>query len=388
MKHSFCSSQEKQNLSTIINKPTIDDIAWLEAKNISFAQLILSLIQKDSEKYKLIKVQNGQQTILFYLLEIININLGEIYNSKPGMFSKISKHLLSFCKFKIAHPSYSLLYDFDFIIADHGVTDKYLIVAKSLETIEKDLGIHIVTLPCGTHQNDSFSQNIIKLGYEKPIDDFTMQLSLDSNWESLSDYVNYLKRKYSKRAKSILKKSDSLTFRELNINDILEMASQIHELYSQVLAKQKFIAGTADSEHFVNLKRNFGDDFRFEGIFDINNNLLAFLSYFKKTNALHIHYVGLDYAKNDQYDIYFNILFRCIELGIKNGKNTINFGRTSLDAKASLGAEPIAHQTFVKTNGLSKLIKKCVVQQIAKLENNSWKLRKPFKSDVTSLEEA
>lgn len=49
---------------------------------------------------------------------------------------------------------------------------------------------------------------------------------------------------------------------------------------------------------------------------------------------------GLDYEYNKDYDIYQNILLDDIREGIKNKMTKINFGRTSIAMKSSLGAVP------------------------------------------------
>lgn len=393
MKSSFCPLSKKKDKIhfQIIEKLNIDDLVWLKARDEKKASYLQYLHRSYPDKFKLIKMHDKDNTLLVFPLEIIHINLSELYQEKAGIIGSISKKLLSFCKFNIAHPTYSLLYDFDFSIADDrliNATDKHDLIIKGIEKISKELNINIVTIPTGSELNKYSEKLFKKEGYERPLEDFTMEMQVDAEWKCFEDYIAALKRKYSKRAVTIRKKGKDLTLKTLSLADIKAQEVHIYELYKQVVSKQKFLAGTAPQDHFTALKEAFGEDFVFEAQYDAEGNMLAFLTYFRSETILNIHYVGLDYAKNDALDLYFNLLFRAVEIGIKEQKCAINLGRTSLDAKASLGANPKMHYTYVKTNGLSKIVKRCAAHQVAKLENNSWKIRKPFKADVSVLEEA
>lgn len=387
MRSSFCKTlKEKKTSFEILESLSIDDIVWMKSRNEQ-KFLLLHHLQKQ-DHIKIIKISKGSSTLMFYPLEIININLSDLYQNRPGIWGSISKKMLSFCKFRIAHPSYSILYDHDLSITDVELiseTDKYTLMLESLEKIKDKLHINIITVPSGKQITKNTLKVFHKMNYEIPVEDFTMELPLDTDWATLQDYINALKRKYTKRTQSIKKKSETLLFKTLTLEEINKYEQVLYDLYLEVISSQKFIASTAPKNHFSKLKEIYQDDFTLEAVYE-QDEIVAFLTYFNAMEGLQIHYVGLDYSKNEQFDLYFNLLFRCVEIGIKECKSVINFGRTSLDAKASLGAMPMTHHTYVKTHGLSKIIKKCVIHELRKLENNSWKIRKPFKTDVSVTE--
>lgn len=392
MKSIFCSTRKSyKTYFQTLDKLSIDDLVWLKSRDALKASFLEHLIAKYPQRIKLVKVHDGENNLLFFPLETIQINLSELYEQKPGLLNSIGQKILSMCTFKIAHPSYSLLYDFDFSIANTDIvvaSEKYSLMIKALESVAKELDINILTVPVGLHRSHTLEKVIQKEKFELPVQDFTMELNLEPSWKCFADYTNDLKRKYNKRAIAIRKKAEPLSIKSLGANELVQYQDRINQLYAQVIKKQKFIAGTAPQEHFIDLKNIYSDRFIFEAVFDPHGEMMAFISYFVESEQLQIHYVGIDYNSNEKYDLYFNLLFRAIEQGIERQKSNINFGRTSLDAKASLGANPKYRNTYVKTYGLSKLIKKCVAYHIAKLENNSWKLRKPFKNDASVLEEA
>lgn len=392
MRSIFCGTRKSyKTYFQTLEKLSIDDLVWLKSRDEKKASFLEHLINKFPQRIKLVKVHDGECNLMFFPLETIHINLSELYEQKPGLLNSIGKKILSMCSFKIGHPSYSLLYDFDFCIVNTDLvveSEKFSLIIKALDSVAKELNLNILTVPVGTSQSNTLHKMVQKEKYEQPIQDFTMELALEKTWKSFNDYATSLKRKYHKRALSIRKKAETLYIKPLDKGEIMQHQDRINQLYAQVIKKQKFIAGTAPKEHFYDLKNIYGDSFVFEAVFDAHATMVAFITYFVEKEQLQIHYVGIDYDTNEMYDLYFNLLFRAVEQGIALQKENINFGRTSLDAKASLGASPKYRNTYVKTYGMSKLIKKCVAYHVAKLENNSWKLRKPFKSDVSVLEDA
>lgn len=392
MRPPFCplnKTTQKYSFETL-KKLSSTDIEWISNYNLVKSKHITQIIKNNPEQYRIIKVSTNAVPILYYLLEIIPIDINEIYTQKQNLWGKISAHLLSWHKFNIAHPTYSVLYDFDFCVYNPEFVDdnlKVSLIAQSLDKIACKLDINIVTLTGNTNMSPFTLATIEKLGFEQPIQDFTMELILSKEWFHFDDYLASLKRKYLKRAQNIRQKANELNFVKLSLEAIKHNADLINKLYLQVLQSQKFIAGTAHIDHFSQLKEIYNEQFELEGIYH-NNNLIGFISYFNFNNELCIHYIGLDYSQNETFDIYFNILFRTIELGISLKKNTINYGRTSLDAKASLGANPSFKNTYMKTFGITKLIKNQIIKQLESLESNSWKTRKPFKTDISVLEEA
>ena len=69
-------------------------------------------------------------------------------------------------------------------------------------------------------------------------------------------------------------------------------------------------------------------------------------------------YLGIDYEHNEEYRLYFNMLYRIIKLGIELNKKTIELGQTCYYPKLKLGSRlkslfmyikfrnPILHKLF------------------------------------------
>jgi predicted N-acyltransferase len=66
---------------------------------------------------------------------------------------------------------------------------------------------------------------------------------------------------------------------------------------------------------------------------------LAFGLLLREEKQLLWPYCGLDYAANEKYELYFNLLYEIVHHAIRSGIRDIDMGITTLDAKKRVGAE-------------------------------------------------
>ncbi len=216
-----------------------------------------------------------------------------------------------------------------------------------------------------------------KLGYQQPFDDATMVMEVDPGWGNIEGYVAQLTRKYRSRANKILTSGNAVTLKELGLDEIKENTNRISTLFSEVVASQKFRLDRVDAAHFADLKALYGSGFEFWGYF-IDGELVAFYTAFITQDAFEIYYVGLDYAANNEHQLYFNILLSGLSRCIQLGKKQLKLGRTSFDAKASLGARPEAANYYLKTSHIPQAVVNWFALYFSSLEDGKWKLRNPF----------
>ena len=171
-------------------------------------------------------------------------------------------------------------------------------------------------------------------------DDASMQMAINPNWSNIEDYIKDLDKKYRKRFVKIHESAAEIEKRELNISDLEIYKDKIYDLYNQVFNKQDFKFGTINPDYFIELKKLYNEKVKIYGFFK-DSDLLAFTTHiFEEASQMEIHYIGLDYDYNKQYNLYFNILQFGLEMAILERQKTIELGRTSTVAKASLGATP------------------------------------------------
>ena len=146
--------------------------------------------------------------------------------------------------------------------------------------------------------------------------------------------------KYRGRLKKIIKTIEqaSLSCDKLSLDEHSD--AKVHELYLQVEAKSATRLATLPKGYFFALQQALGEAFCCYGI-SSTDGLVGFVSVIKDGHDAVAYYVGLDYAVNVKLPVYFRLLQLVIEVAIEWGCGKVLFGRTALEPKANLGAEPV-----------------------------------------------
>jgi hypothetical protein len=183
--------------------------------------------------------------------------------------------------------------------------------------------------------------------FKKLEDDFVMSMEIKSNWNNLETYTSELSKKYRKRLQKIKEASKDLIFRQLNPEELVLYKDKMYALYSQIYQKQDINLGKLLPDYFIKMQEILGDQFKVMGVF-FEEKLIAFSSHIdEEQHRSEIHYIGIDYAYNERFNIYFNLLYWGLEMAIEGQKTVLDLGRFAQVAKASLGAKPVYMQNYV-----------------------------------------
>ncbi|HOZ52482.1 MAG TPA: GNAT family N-acetyltransferase [Chitinophagaceae bacterium] len=216
--------------------------------------------------------------------------------------------------------------------------------------------------------------------YTQMQDDVSMELSIPSTWNSFQDYEHALKHKYLQRCKKIRKSFEGIVIREFNEADILQYSKQMEALYLQVTKKQLVSMGILNHTFFEELKKSLPTDYKVCGYFH-GEQLIAFSSAILHDGEYDMNYIGFDYAFNHSHNLYFNILFHCLENAMATGCHKLILGRTAPEAKAIMGCEPDYRFSFYKLrNIVVNWFYQMVSAYFKEQQGDSWKGRHPFKS--------
>ncbi|MCW3123944.1 MAG: hypothetical protein JWQ38_3436 [Flavipsychrobacter sp.] len=226
------------------------------------------------------------------------------------------------------------------------------------------------------------SKNVWKwmgsMNYHTPWNDQVMTLDVQAEWQSIEDYISALSRKYRTRANKILATRKGITIQALTGDEIKKQQMAIHSLFLKVAESQPFVLAHVGAAHFSRLKEVYGDNFEVIGFYK-ENKLVGFYSGFVSDDAYELYYIGFDYNANTEHQLYFNILFSGLERAIRSGKKQLKLGRTSFDAKASIGAKAANTNYFIKTANISSVAINWFANYFSTMEDGKWKLRNPFK---------
>ncbi len=196
---------------------------------------------------------------------------------------------------------------------------------------------------------------------------------------SLADYVALFSKKYRSRARSIFRKIEGIEKRTLSGTMIKDLEKDMYALYAAVFEKAKFRLMQLPLNYFSKVKELFSERFIVNAYFR-NNQMIAFSSCFvMPDSSVEAHYIGLDYAANEEHELYQNILYSLIEEGITRGCSRVNLGRTAAEIKTTVGAKPHELLCYIKPqNTISKLIQRPF---ISFLQPAPWTARNPFRED-------
>ncbi len=213
----------------------------------------------------------------------------------------------------------------------------------------------------------------------------TMVFHIPSHWKSEDDYFNELQKKYRDNFKRCRKRMTGVTSKELSEEEIQENLPRINELYLEIANKASFNTFFLPENHFFEFKNKLKEDFIFRGYFK-DTKLIGFNSIIRNGENIETYFLGYDLEFNTNNKLYANMLLDMVNSGIKFSSKSINFGRTALEIKSSIGAEPIELSGIVyHSNKLINLNLRWIYNIFEPKIN--WQLRTPFKvNKVKNLE--
>jgi len=208
--------------------------------------------------------------------------------------------------------------------------------------------------------------------------DSIMQMMLPEQWTSISDYEKSLKHKYAQRFRKVRQSWQQLEIRELDAVTLRKSSSELYRLYLQVSTNQSVRMGILSEAFIPDLKDYYGDRLRVWGMYEAGK-IVAFASAWVHDDCFDMFYIGFDYGRNTELQLYFNILFFSIEQAILFRKSKLVLGRTALEAKARVGCRPVYLNTFLHIpNPVMNRVVSYLQQRLSE-PGNEWEQRHPFK---------
>lgn len=184
------------------------------------------------------------------------------------------------------------------------------------------------------------SEILERFSYRRIQTDPDMVLDFGKPLDSFDEYLASLTSKYRSRIKKVIKtiEKGGLVCEKLILDKKLDQ--QAHKLYLNVEAKAPTRLATLPVGYFLALQNALSDSFCCYGIKN-GEELIGFVSIIKDQQDAIAYYVGLDYKVNKKLPIYFRLLQLVIESAVDLKCTKVLFGRTALEPKVNLGAQPI-----------------------------------------------
>ncbi|MGB3801891.1 MAG: GNAT family N-acetyltransferase [Lewinella sp.] len=180
-------------------------------------------------------------------------------------------------------------------------------------------------------------------GFSSVAVDPVMMLDLDP-FQEFGDYMAALSSKYRVRYRRARRKGEGLERRPLTGEQLKSSLALIYDLHRETRQGADF--------SFVELSVDYFDWLRgradYRGYFD-GDTLVGFTTAIISGDYFHAHYLGLKEPYKHSHHLYHNMLFDLLEDAISQPVRILDYGRTALEIKSSLGAEAQPYNVLAVT---------------------------------------
>ncbi len=193
-------------------------------------------------------------------------------------------------------------------------------------------------------------------------------------WPSFGAYVEDLSSKYRVRYRRARSYGEGIGHRRLGREDA-SLVPQLFSLYAETSSGASFNVTALTPDYF----RWLLEAAEIQGYFNGTGELIGFTTAIPNGQIYHAHYLGLREAYKWSHHLYHNMLFDLLEAGLEGRFATLDFGRTALEIKSSLGAKPHRYANLLRLRSglLNGLVPRFVRAVFAAQD---WQPRSPFRA--------
>ena len=150
----------------------------------------------------------------------------------------------------------------------------------------------------------------------------------------------------------------------------IEKLNQRHHLYLFRL----------DDTYILKMKQQFQDQFKVFAYYS-DGKIVSFQTALFVNDHMEAHVVGFDNEQENTKSLYNKMLFDYVNEAIVNKCDFISFGRTALEIKSTIGAEPVELFLYLKSH--KPIINRVMGSFLSIGKTNEWQQRSPFKKQET-----
>jgi hypothetical protein len=256
--------------------------------------------------------------------------------------------------------------------------DAYRSYEGMIQAVGKKSGAMATLIKDVPEETVTYFQNFAP-HYTQLRNDISMHMTMPEAWKNFADYEAALKHKYAQKLRKVRASLNQLGIKELNIEEVDCQAKIIYQLYKQVSKRQAVSLGLLNESFLPELKKMYPDELKIWAFYE-GEQIVAFASAWVHAECFDMFYIGFDYERNANLNLYFNILYFSIEQAIVHQKPRLNLGRTALEAKARLGCAPRYLPTFlfVRNVCIRALVNSKINLQHE--QEGAWEERHPLKN--------
>ncbi len=207
---------------------------------------------------------------------------------------------------------------------------------------------------------------------------------LPLSFRSFDEYLVAMNTKYRTRAKRAFKKAAPLERRRLSLREAQQAQAHLHVLYTSVAQRSGFHWVGLHEDYLLALQYHLRNAFHCIGWY-LEGQLVGFHTAIENGTVLEAHFLGYEEAVNAKYQLYLNMLYDLVRLGIERGCERVVFGRTALEIKSSVGAQPEESDLYLRMQ--HPFVRRVCAPLLRYLTpEERWVQRHPFKREYLENE--
>lgn len=178
-----------------------------------------------------------------------------------------------------------------------------------------------------------------------------MVFHVDPKWNSFEDYLKDLRSGYRNAVKKVMKdfSEGGFILEPLGAEEVKAHQDTLHGLYHQVHDQQKLRLISLNPDFIPALAKTFGGDFRTRMARDAHGKPVGFITTLRDQDGAVGYYIGFDKETAAKgAPIYLRLLQCTIQDAIEMKAKWLSLGRTALQPKAQLGAQPAPLRCYVR----------------------------------------
>ena len=214
-------------------------------------------------------------------------------------------------------------------------------------------------------------------GYRPLETDPEMELQIRPAWRSYDDYLADMNNKYRKSVRNVQKSVEKAGYLVEPLADLSARSDVLHRLYEQVASRAGARITHQPPDYLPAMADRLGPD-RFRcTVIRRDDEIVGFVTTVRDADACIGYYLGLDYRVNADVPIYLRLLQAVIENAIQMQVRRVSFGRTALEPKARLGAQPVPMHVWIRHT--APVLNPLVRQLLKVVPHDEAPERSPFK---------
>ncbi len=248
-------------------------------------------------------------------------------------------------------------------------------LCKDLKKDKLEISVNLLKEYC--EECRSSSQPLLDENYKEFTIQPNMILDIRPDWKTFDDYLGAMYSKYRVRVKRAMKKGKDIVRKSLSADEIRENLDLLYSLYEEVASGAGFNVMKLNKNYFLALKETLQDNFTLMAYY-LDNQIIGYYTLINNHKELEAHFLGFDKSKNHSHQIYLNMLYDMVRVGIEQQFKQIIFARTALEIKSSVGAE--AHEMYCYMRHRSQISNHFLTTIYEYLKpDDEWQPRHPFK---------